>query len=89
MTTTTRYRGRVTRFDQDRGFGFVTALPMTSGREVFVHFRSVNPPRPLPVGTLVEYTVAERPNRPNQYHAVDVTILEASETGCGSNAIAR
>ncbi len=51
-----RARGRVTRWNDDRGFGFIT--PDEGGRGVFVHIKAMPRGRRPLVGDAVEFTVA-------------------------------
>ncbi len=50
-----RARGRVTRWNDDRGFGFIT--PDEGGRGVFVHVKAFRGGRRPQVGDAVEFTV--------------------------------
>ena len=56
MNKTTRYRGRVTSWKDERGFGFIT--PNGGGNEVFVHISALtNRSRRLKENETVEYQV--------------------------------
>ena len=56
MNKTTRYRGRVTSWKDERGFGFIT--PNGGGNEVFVHISALtNRGRRLKENEAVEYQV--------------------------------
>ncbi|MFC7616562.1 cold shock domain-containing protein [Actinokineospora soli] len=51
-------RGKVIRFDDVRGYGFV--LPETGGEDVFLHVNDINfDKRKLTPGTVVEFVVEE------------------------------
>jgi uncharacterized membrane protein YsdA (DUF1294 family)/cold shock CspA family protein len=49
-----RYQGRITRWKDEQGYGFI--LPGEGGEEVFVHIKAFNPRQPRPAGDeLVTY----------------------------------
>ena len=49
-----RYQGRITRWKDEQGYGFI--LPSEGGEEVFVHIKAFNPRQPRPAGDeLVTY----------------------------------
>ena len=52
-----RYQGRITRWNDDRGYGFV--LPNLGGEEVFLHIKAFKPRQPRPAGDeIVTYELA-------------------------------
>lgn len=67
--TTRSHQGRVSWFDEDRGFGFIRP---SSGEEVFVHISEVAGQERLEQGQRVAFNVVQTPKGPR---AVDVTIL--------------
>ncbi|MFI5841183.1 cold-shock protein [Catenuloplanes sp. NPDC051500] len=54
--------GVVTRYDGDRGFGFIT--PDAGGDDLFVHVSVVTGPEPLQQGDQVRYTVRQSDRGP-------------------------
>ncbi len=52
-----RYQGRITRWKDDQGYGFI--LPNLGGEEVFVHIKAFKPHQPRPAGDeIVTYELA-------------------------------
>ena len=52
-----RYQGRVTRWNDDRGYGFI--VPNTGGDAVFLHVKALKPGQPRPGGDeIVSYELA-------------------------------
>ena len=68
-----RVNGTVKWFNDDKGFGFIT--PENGGKDVFVHFRSINNPSggrsTLAEGQQVNFTVSQGQKGPQ---ADDVNI---------------
>ncbi|MCA9861084.1 MAG: cold shock domain-containing protein [Thermomicrobiales bacterium] len=64
-------RGTVTRYDLDRGFGFIH--PEQPGPDVFVHRSAVD--HDLTVGDQVEFRIGQSPKGPR---AEQVRILDAA-----------
>ena len=55
-----RYQGRITRWNDDRGYGFI--LPNLGGEEVFLHIKAFKPRQPRPAGDeIVTYELATTP----------------------------
>ena len=92
QSTAARRRGKVIRFFDERGFGFIQPQPITDTLDdtVFVHCSQVVPPQNLRVGALVAFNVEPRIGRPGQQQATRVRILppasepsESEPTGLG------
>ena len=73
-----RVRGRLTRWNDDRGFGFIT--PEEGGRGVFVHVKAMPRGRRPLVGDAVEFTLStDARGRP------EATGVRRLETGTGAD----
>lgn len=73
--TSEAMRGTVKWFDDAKGYGFIT--PEIRGRDLFVHFSSINSAdryKSLPVGAVVEYTTRVTDRGPC---AESVTVIES------------
>ncbi len=56
-----RYQGRITRWKDEQGYGFI--VPGEGGEEVFVHIKAFSPRQPRPVGDeLVSYELVRDAN---------------------------
>ena len=76
-----RYQGRITRWNDDRGYGFI--LPNMGGEAVFLHIKALKPRQPRPADDeIVSYELAYDPaGRPR---AAAVTFV----AGAGRRSVA-
>eukprot|EP00929_Paragymnodinium_shiwhaense_P079751 TRINITY_DN41570_c0_g1_i1.p1 TRINITY_DN41570_c0_g1~~TRINITY_DN41570_c0_g1_i1.p1 ORF type:complete len:597 (-),score=168.47 TRINITY_DN41570_c0_g1_i1:243-2033(-) len=79
------YYGRVKRWNEDRGFGFI--VPDDGGDDIFVHRSHLNESaQPLVVGKVVSYTTAWN-SRKETYWAVDVDAASSDEADAASRRV--
>src|SRR5262249_26940807 len=72
VTTATAGQGKIVRFDQDRGYGFIA--PDAGGEDVFVHARELAVvDRPVGPGTVVSFKVIDGERGLKAY---DVNVLD-------------
>lgn len=70
-----RHKGRITEWQDDRGFGFIT--PMSGGKRVFVHIKSFTDRRRRPAGNeLVTYVLKH--DRQGRLQGADVRFSTGS-----------
>ena len=78
-----RYQGRITRWNDDRGYGFV--LPNLGGEEVFLHIKAFKPRQPRPAGDeIVTYELAYDAKGRSRAAAVAVVSGAGRRTPVGS-----
>jgi cold shock CspA family protein len=66
-------QGRIVRWKEDRGFGFIKPTDDKDGREVFVHISALPGGKPPPERALVEFDVEATPKGSK---AVNISYLE-------------
>jgi uncharacterized membrane protein YsdA (DUF1294 family)/cold shock CspA family protein len=78
-----RYQGRITRWKDEQGYGFI--LPSQGGEEVFAHIKAFNPRQPRPAGDeLVTYELVRDANGRARAAAVAV-VSGAGRRAVGGN----
>jgi len=72
MSRDIRDTGTVSKWNADRGFGFIK---LDGGCDVFVHLKGTRDHRPLSVGERVSFFVAPDPKDASRILAVDAVVM--------------
>lgn len=72
-SNTTKERGRIALFNEEKGFGFI--LPNAGGKRVFFHLREVEDQRILKERDEVEYVLVPDRMRPREMMAANIRLI--------------